>query len=199
MKKLFLTFLLFFGIINVALAQRTVTVETVDYMESSARELPMSHSIMTTPFVADLELIPEAGRLEVRKNERGDTVSVVYKRIEYTETEAFKNYVVTTGLLTNIPTFKAIALANAAKRHNADIILGALITVETIQDADGVGKLKITVSGYPARYCNFRIATQDDLERIRTASHSFINDSETVTETPEHKSSFLKENTLIIK
>lgn len=199
-KKVLLTLMFIIGMANVSFAQRSMTVETVDYMESSARELPFTHNILTTPFVADLELVHQ----DVETNETDPDTGKKKKipvRIEYVEKEAFKNYIVTTGLISNIPTFKAIALANAAKEHEADIILGALVTVRTVLDEEGLGKLEITVSGYPARYCNFRTADQDELDRIKTAaySNSQSNRSDVVTEAPEHKSSFIKENTVILK
>ena len=82
MKKLILSILFIFGIATISFAQRVQ--ETVDYMESSAREMSFTHNIMTTPLVADLEVISE--------------------KIELTITDPFKDYIVSRDLVALIPT-----------------------------------------------------------------------------------------------
>lgn len=54
--------------------------------------------------------------------------------------------------------YKKTALLNAAKKYGADVIVAATIEVETTDS----GNLKITVMGFPARYTNFRKATEKD-------------------------------------
>ena len=187
MKKLILSILFIFGAATISFAQRVQ--ETVDYMESSAREMSFTHNIMTTPLVADLEVISE--------------------KIELTITDPFKDYIVSRDLVALIPTFKAIALTEAVKMLksqkgiDADIILGSLVDVRTIypDGKDKPGRLAITISGYPAKYVKFRNATGTDLDLIRSATSisSRMENAENLTETPDHKSLLLKENIQIIK
>ena len=115
----------------------------VDYMESSARYLEPTQSIMTAPLIADL--------------------SVVGGQISYTESEAFKNYEVTEALIDLVPSFKKIALCHAARAHKADMIIGAMVDVITNEK----GRLEITITGYPAKYVNFRNATQQDMFLVK--------------------------------
>lgn len=187
MKKLFLSFVFILGIANVSFAQKYQ--ETVDYMESSAREMSFTHNIMTTPLVADLE--------------------VISGKIEMTITEPFKDYIVSRELVQLVPTFKAIAITETVKLLktqkgiDADIILGALVDVRTIypDGKDKPGRLAITISGYPAKYVKFRNATGTDLDLIRSATSitSRMENTEILTETPDHKSLLLKENIQILK
>lgn len=129
MKRLFLFLMVLIGFSSIASAQKTEV--KVDYMELSARYLEPTQSIMTTPLIADL--------------------SVVGGQISYTETEAFKDYEVTDALIDLVPSFKKIALCHAARAHKADMI-GAMVDVITTDK----GRLEITITGYPARYVNFK-------------------------------------------
>jgi hypothetical protein len=64
-----------------------------------------------------------------------------------------------------MPEFKKIALSKAAKIHDADLLVGTIIDVIT----NDAGLLEITVSGYPAKYTNFRNATKTDIENVQAA------------------------------
>ncbi len=135
MKKLFLLAL-------TVLASTTLFAQkaSLSYQESSARSLEPAHSVMITPFVADMQLL-------------GD-------RISYTESEAFANYAITSDIVTLIPTFKNIALSRAARHHKADAIVAATVDVVT----NNAGRIEITISGYPVKYINFRNAKMEDVE-----------------------------------
>lgn len=164
LKKFLLTVAVVIGSAAIASAQKVDRIETtVDYMESSARYMEPSQNIMTTPMIADLEVI-------------GGSVS-------YTETEAFKNYEVTEELVQLVPGFKRIALSRAARAHNADIIIGAMVDVIT----NGNGRLEITITGYPARYTNFRNATSDEIELVRMGQTVILDNSGEVLDTPDHQ------------
>lgn len=141
MKRLFLFLMVLIGFSSIASAQKTEV--KVDYMEASSRYLEPTQSIMTTPLIADL--------------------SVVGGQISYTETEAFKDYEVTEALIDLVPSFKKIALCHAARAHKADMIIGAMVDVIT----NDKGRLEITITGYPARYVNFRNATQQDMNLVK--------------------------------
>ena len=176
MKKLFLTFVLILGIANVASAQRLLGVqEDVDYVESSAREYSFSHNILTTPLVADLELTSSERIWE----------SITYERK------------VSLDLIPSIPAYKALALATVAKNNDADLILGALVNVTTTAE----GKLEITISGYPAKYVNFRKPSGEDLDIISEATiiSSYGTSEASIIEKPDLQTAVLKENIMLIK
>ena len=149
---------------TIATAQKVERIETtVDYMESSARYMEPSQNIMITPMIADLEVI-------------GGSVS-------YTETEAFKNYEVTEDLIPLVPGFKRIALSRAARAHKADVIIGAMVDVITNED----GRLEITITGYPARYTNFRNATGNEIDLVKKGQTVIIDYSSDVLDTPDQQ------------
>ena len=174
MKKVLLTAAFLLGVMNISFAQRYL--ESVNYMESTAREYPIDSDVMTIPIVADLEVLP---------------------RIEEKISAPFENVNVTSGIDQLMPSYKAIALAEAANKYDADLILGALVKVETTA-LDKGGRIVITVSGYPARYVKFRNATQQDIELIRSASTVRRSNTESVMSTPDNKSTILKEKLQIL-
>ena len=164
LKKLFMVTAIVIGSVTIASAQKIDRVETtVDYMESSARYLEPSQNIMTTPMIADLQVIGAS--------------------ISYTETEAFKNYEVTEELIKLVPGFKSIALSRAARAHKADVIIGAMVDVITNEQ----GRLEITITGYPARYTNFRNATNDDIELVKFGQTVIVSGESSVLETPDQQ------------
>ena len=164
LKKLLLVIASAIASVTIASAQKIDRIETsVDYMESSARYLEPSQNIMTTPMIADLQVI-------------GASVS-------YTETEAFENYEVTEALINLIPGFKSIALSRAARAHKADVIIGAMVDVITNEQ----GRLEITITGYPARYTNFRNATNDDIELVKFGQTVIVSGESSVLETPDQQ------------
>lgn len=163
-KKFLLVVAVALGSAAIASAQKVDRIETtVDYMESSARYMEPSQNIMTTPMIADLEVI-------------GGSVS-------YTETEAFKNYEVTEELTQLVPGFKRIALSRAARAHKADVIIGAMVDVITNEN----GRLEITITGYPARYTNFRNATSNDIELVKKGQTVILDNSSNVLDTPDQQ------------
>ena len=130
----------------VVFAQRDTRVV---YQESSTRTLEPDHYMMTAPLIADVVVSPN--------------------KITYTEKEAYKIFPVTAGNAEQIkammPDLKKIALSKAAKVHDADLLVGTIIDVITNDE----GLLEITVSGYPAKYTNFRNATRADIENVQEA------------------------------
>lgn len=120
---------------------------TYDYNESTARNLEPEHIMLTTPVVADLEVQPT--------------------RITHVEKDAYAD-IILDELTTSpnyIENYKKIALSKAAKAHDADLLVGSMIDVQTIDE-----RLVITVTGFPAKYVNFRKATLHDTELIRHAN-----------------------------
>lgn len=171
MKKLFLTVMFILCITNISHAQKYL--ESVNYMEASSRETSSAVDVMTTPLIADLEVLP---------------------RIEETVTEPFKNINVTSDINLATPTYKKIALAEVANKYNADLILGALVKVETLESEKG-GRLAITISGYPAKYVKFRNATKEDIDLVRSAS-TLRTEEESVMDVPENRTTVVKEKVL---
>ena len=114
------------------------------YYESSVRILEPEQSMLLSPVMADLE--------------------VSKYKVTHTEREAFVNVSITPAVIENIAEFKKIALSRAAKAHNADVLVGTIIDVATVNK-----RLEITVSGYPAYYRNFRTATKEDAELVKAA------------------------------
>lgn len=117
-------------------------LQTMEYMESSARVLEADHNMLLTPLIADL--------------------NVSDKKITYTEREMFADLDVTRGLINNIVELKKIALSRAARAYDADVLVGSTIDIVTEK-----GHIVITVSGYPAQYVKFRKAEEQDIELLK--------------------------------
>lgn len=131
-------------VVEPAIEPQSKVVKTYEYSEATARNLEPEHTMLLTPLIADL--------------------NVSNKKIYHVEKDAFKDILVDKNVIANIDEFKKIALCCAAQESKADVLVGAMIKVETINQ-----RLVITVSGYPATYKSFRNATTKDAELIRTA------------------------------
>ena len=126
-----------------AMQQTPPNVERA-YYESSVRILEPEQSMLLSPVMADLE--------------------VSNSKVTHTEKAAFAEIRITDAVIANMAEFKKIALSRAAKAHNADVLVGTIIDVATVNK-----RLEITVSGYPAYYRNFRTATKADAELVQSA------------------------------
>lgn len=166
-------------------------LEIVDHKETTAQAMPFTNQyVMTTPFVADLQII--------------DTTMA-----EVVITEPFKDYDMTSSLIKLIPNFKRLALTEAIKYlkdekgMNVDVLLGVLFDVNTIfpRGKNQPGKLEITVRGYPARYTNFRTASENDVNLIWKASQAQhpAENVEALLNAPDNRTTFLKENVQYIR
>ena len=116
---------------------------------------------MITPMIADLQLISD--------------------KIAHTEKDAFSRYPVSPAIVKLVPEFKKIALSRAARAYKADAIVGATIDVITNE----AGFLEITVSGYPAKYVNFRNATEQDVNLVAKAKSVTGEENNKILENPE--------------
>ena len=85
-------------------------------------------------------------------------------KVYHVEREVFAESEINESVLNNIAEFKKIALSRAAKAYDADVMVGTIMDV-VVED----GQLVVTVSGYPAKYKNFRVATIKDTELVREA------------------------------
>lgn len=158
MKKLLFIPVAVIVTISAAAQQRT---DKVEYQESSARNLEPEQAVMITPMIADMKIIDD--------------------KIYYTETEAFANYAVTGSIVSFIPEFKKVALSRAAGKYKADAIVGA--TVDVITNAQG--RLEITISGYPAKYTNFRNATSEDISLVGQAKNVAGDSNDDILQNPK--------------
>ncbi|MGN0186437.1 MAG: hypothetical protein ACI392_01655 [Paludibacteraceae bacterium] len=62
--------------------------------------------------------------------------------------------------------YKERLIAKVLKTNSSDVLIGTLVEVTT--NADGF--LVMTVTGYPAKYVNFRSATEADQWKVNTLS-----------------------------
>ena len=148
MKRLVLLSIIVFTAVQVTYAQ---TLESkIDYKESSARTLEPNNYIFAAPLIADIQIVGE--------------------RITHTEISAFSEYVVDENILTYISEFKKVALGRALQKYNADALVGTLFNVVTNES----GHIEISVSGYPAKYTNFRNITNPEFALLREAA--LLND-----------------------
>lgn len=123
------------------------SVHRLDYREVSTRLIEPNQGALVTPLIADMELVSEE-KIQPYTEEFGQ---------------------LTCQSLSCVEVYKKTALLNAAKKYGADVIVAATIEVETTDS----GNLKITVMGFPARYTNFRKATEKDAWMV--GMHRVIN------------------------
>ncbi len=120
------------------LSSCAVVDTSMRYTEAMGRNIePTQKQVVISPMLADLDILTE---------ERISPYVQVFP------------YVITPSIIDNIENFKQTALLNAMQQYNADTMVAASIMVETTDE----GLLKITVTGYPARYKNFRKFTPED-------------------------------------
>ena len=127
--------------------QVAVTETTTDYSENTSRILDAESNLLVIPLVANLE--------------------VTKTKFVHVERDAFADIKVTNATISNIDKYKRMALGRATKACGADILISPNIEVVT-ED----GRFVITVSGYPAKYKDFRNATAKDVELIKEANEA---------------------------
>ena len=127
--------------------QVAVTEITTDYSESTSRILDAESNLLVMPIVANLD--------------------VEKKKFVHVEREAFADIKVTNASIANIDKYKRIALGRATKACGADILISPNIEVVT-EDS----RFVITVTGYPAKYKDFRNATAKDVELVKDANEA---------------------------
>lgn len=79
----------------------------------------------------------------------------------FTETVVLDQFLAVRRNLRYVDDFQALALAQLAREHDADFIITTQIDVTTRD-----GYFAVTVTGYPARYENFRKPTQEDMNLL---------------------------------
>ncbi len=129
MKKLIIGLLVVAGLTS-------CTIQRLNYSESSARSIEPNMEAIVTPLIAEPELL---------SNDKIKPFVLVVPGE------------VTPALIANIDAWKRVALSDAAKKYNADALIGTMIDVKTENN-----RLNIIVTGWPIRYTNFRKATEAD-------------------------------------
>ncbi|MDD2961751.1 MAG: hypothetical protein PHR45_06695 [Muribaculaceae bacterium] len=176
MKKLVLTTALLLSAITLFGGEKEETVTNFWYNSSTPRNLEPNHEMIVTPLIADVEIINGVATFE--RNYNVDLIYSVATRVQMIEE------------------IKKRAIFDFSEQQNADIIIGSMISANTLQDANGYTKrsddgksfiLNIKIKGYPARYANFRNATEKD----RWIKNMLIIDT---PEKPEQKNDNLKLN-----
>lgn len=149
MKKILLVSLVALAI-TTGFAQKVKKPENLStYTESAARNIEPRSGVIVTPLIADMQIL---------RNER----------VEYSETLP---YYVTPEIVSFVPSFKKTVFFHATKEHKCDALAASLIDVTTTPE----GFLQITVTGYPAKYVNFRNATANDTWMVQM--HQLINNN----------------------
>lgn len=151
MKKVF--FIAACGLMTVLFAS-CESEYTYTYRESTARYMELMRHGFITPVTADMEVQQE--KVE----------NIVYLEVELTEKD-IKSIIAANNNGQESPIvmgWKKEALAQTAKKYKADDMVSPLFEIAPHPQKEGV--LKITVTGHPAVYKNYRPATKSDVELI---------------------------------
>ena len=127
--------------------QVAVTETTTDYSESTSRVLDAESNLLVMPIIANLD--------------------VAKTKFVHVERDAFADIMVKNDSIANIDKYKRAALGCATKASGADILISPNIEVVTDD-----GRFVITVTGYPAKYKDFRNATAKDIELVKEANEA---------------------------
>ena len=137
---------IFFFIGAVALICSCSAPKATSYSYSEYKTISPSQSVYTVPVIADLDVAKESITYAERINKNITTMTDA-------EVEALASRE------------KEVVVANAAKANNADVIVAPTINITT----DVNKNLVIVVTGYPAKYKNFRTATEADKWIVESA------------------------------
>ena len=150
MKKI----IFFFG--AVVLICSCSVPKATSYSYSEYKTISPSQSVYTVPVIADLDVAKESITYAERINKNITTMTDA-------EVEALASRE------------KEVVVANAAKANKADVIVAPTINITT----DVNKNLVIVVTGYPAKYKNFRSATEADKWIVESATTETEKPAET--------------------
>ena len=142
MKRLILLFIILCSLsaLNITKAQNN----KVTYNFSESRDFEPRQGVVVTPLLADLQVITQTS---VRD-------SVIFPILVASISQ---NQITSWAF-----EYKKIAMSFLLKKYKADAIIGSMTDVSTTSD----GRMMISISGYPAKYTNFRNATSADVWMI---------------------------------
>lgn len=149
MKKFLYVIAVMLGLPIAALAQKSNVTYTIT--ESSSTFIEPTPVIVTTPLIADVTIIGE--------------------KITYVEPDALKIFPIND--FKQLPQLRGVVVARAIRAHNADLIIGVSFDMETTAQ----GELKVTVTGFPAKYTNFHNASYEEMRTVALAKMA-VNDEE---------------------
>lgn len=118
-----------------ALASSCSVMRQVDYKEFAARNIEPRQDALITPLKAEMELttddrIDASFTFQLKKNQMLHPNFIAERKLE--------------------------ALAAVAQQYKADVIIGALTSVDYKEVSGKRKELVIRVTGYPAKYVNFQ-------------------------------------------
>ncbi len=137
MKKTYL----FVSIFVCVLIGKTYCQNTrINYHSTESRDFEPRQGVIITPLLADLKVITQTSVC--------DSVDfpILIASIAPGQMESW------------VSEYKKQAMSLILKKYKADAIIASLTDVNTTPE----GRMRITISGYPARYINFRNATSTD-------------------------------------
>lgn len=109
--------------------------------QSQARLIESQFGVVTTPIIGELD--------EISPNKIIDSMEFYIGGFKDARTE----------IVPNLDDFKRYTIANYCTRNSYDIIINPLFQITTNADGD---KLKVIVTGFPAKYKSFRQAKEED-------------------------------------
>lgn len=130
--------------------------KATSYSYSEYKTISPTQAVYTVPVIADLDVAKECITYAERINQNITTLTNA-------EVEVLASRE------------KEVVVSNAAKANNADVIVAPTINITT----DVNKNLVIVVTGYPAKYKNFRSATENDKWIIETAKPESEQPAET--------------------
>ena len=122
-----------------------VSCSTMTYTMSDSRSIEPVQNVMITPVVADMQVSDQKAQLT-------ETLPIRLKSVE--------------NLDFTVREYKERLIAKVLKNNSSDVLIGTLVEVTTNDD----GFLVMTITGYPAKYVNFRSATEADQWKVGTLS-----------------------------
>lgn len=136
MKKLTLALFSIFALITAC----STPVYVTSYKSTESREFEPRQGVVVTPLVADMKILSQ------KSVEDSVTFRILVTTIPSDQIASW------------VSECKKEALSVMMKKHKADAIVAPLTDVSTTKE----GYMMIHISGYPAKYENFRNATTSD-------------------------------------
>jgi len=137
------------------------------YSSSESRDFEPRQGVIVTPLLADIKVITQTSVCD----------SVIFPIIVAS--------IAPNQMMTWVMEYKKQAMSMMLKKYKADAMIAPLTDVSTTPD----GKMKIIVTGYPARYTNFRNATSTDVWLV--SLYGIIDKNATGTLNPQETKTVL--------
>lgn len=129
----------------------------ITYQSTESRDFEPRQGVIVTPLLADLKIITQSSVCDSLD------FPVIVSSIAPSQMESW------------VSEFKKQAMSTIMKKYKADAIVASLTDVKTTLD----GRMRIIITGYPAKYVNFRNATSTDVWMV--SLYSIIDKNATGT------------------